>query len=165
MSFSCSGKKGTYFRCQLCRQPSWEGKRLRCPQTVIAKPAGLWQSPAGQLFAYRAPINIVHPGCSMLISLYENLTAQQEIPTLAMLARNDRVFLGEAELRDAQTHGVKGGSRPSPTRTNYIQHYALCTQHFPLSTARGALGSNNCIIAEESCSFLVSARKEPKKPT
>ena len=80
-----------------------------------------------------APIHIVHPGCSMLSGLYECLTPLQEIPTLAMLARNDMVFRRYGD-GDAQVNEAEGGSRPSPTRINYIQHFALCTQHFPLST-------------------------------
>ena len=36
----------------------------------------------------------------MLSGLYENRTAQQEIPTLAMLARNDMVFGGKAKPGD-----------------------------------------------------------------
>ena len=33
----------------------------------------------------------------MLIGLYENCTAQQEIPTVAALPRNDMVFLRKAK--------------------------------------------------------------------
>ena len=67
----------------------------------------------------------------MLSGLYENRTAQQEIPTLAMLARNDMGFQSQSKAgRLWLTETWRAiDDRPYEGKLNF----ALSTQHFPLS--------------------------------
>ena len=64
--------------------------------------------------------------------------------------------MGGCAAGEAQVNGVKGGSRPSPTRINYIQHFALSAFNFPLP---GGIAARRNRCPEESLPGGIAARK------